>query len=438
MLDSKKFFSKLEDVEQRLSERGFILNREEIIKLKKEEKILETEINSLRIKRNLISKTIGIEKRISKNVNILHIKAKKISEELSCKALKLKTIKSKIREIFSEIPNLPEKHILSSNRKKDDIEIKRWGKKRKFNFKIKNHIELTKKNKNIDFAIAAKISKSKFSVISGSLARLYRALSQFMIDLHVDQHGYYEVLVPYIVNYQSLYHTGHLPKFMNDLFSIKLNKNLKENHEDYFLVPTGEVPMVNLVQDKIFSYESLPIKLISNTACFRLEAGSYGKKTRGLIRSHQFDKVELVQIVQPEKSRTALEELTSHAEKILELLKLPYRKLILHSENLGFSSSKTYDLEVWFPSQKKYIEISSCSNTTDFQSRRMNTKFKKGNDRSKQLVHILNGSGLPIGRTMAAILENYQMCDGSIKIPEILKRYMNELDQISLDEPIRY
>ncbi|WP_039719713.1 serine--tRNA ligase [Candidatus Riesia pediculischaeffi] len=428
MLDPKMFFSNLKIVKQKLSARGFHLDSEKIVRLKRRETDLIKEIDFLRRRRNHFSKIIGIEKIQARSVDDLHIKAKKIREELSNRETQLKSIKEEIQGIFSEIPNLPEECF----KKQDNIEIKRWGKKRKFDFKIRNHIELTKENRSINFTIASKISKSKFSVISGKLAQLYRALSQFMISLHVDKHNYYEVLVPYLVNYRSLYNTGHLPKFTKDLFSVKLNDDSNKKNK-YFLIPTGEVPVVNLVQNKVFSYESLPIKLVSHTACFRSEAGSYGNKTHGLIRLHQFDKVELIRIVHPKRSVVALERLTENAEKVLQLLNLPYRKIMIHNKNLGFSSSKTYDLEVWIPSRQKYIEISSCSNTTDFQSRRMNTKFKKADDR-KEFVHILNGSGLPIGRTMVAILENYQSHDGSIEIPKILQKYMNGMDRIFLEK----
>ncbi|MBZ2279022.1 serine--tRNA ligase, partial [Buchnera aphidicola] len=302
-----------------------------------------------------------------------------------------------------------------------------WGEKRKYNFSPKDHIEIGKKYHQLDWRASAKISGSRFVVMKNDMALLHRALGQFMLDLHTQKHGYIETYVPYLVNNSSLYGTGQLPKFSDDLFYID-----NRNKDSYILIPTAEVPLTNLVAHQIIDAKKLPMMFTAHTPCFRSEASSYGRDSKGLIRLHQFDKVELVQIVKPENSMTALENLTFHAEKVLQLLELPYRKVLLCTGELGFSSTKTYDLEVWFPSQNKYREVSSCSNMGDFQSRRMNARYRINSEKKTQFLHTLNGSGLAIGRTLAAILENYQCSDGRVKVPEILqKKYMQGLKFIN-------
>jgi len=315
---------------------------------------------------------------------------------------------------------------LLEKKKKDNQVIYSWGKIKKMDFLVKNHVDLGNKINFFDWKTSAKISGTNFVIMKGKIAKLYRVLSQFMLDLHIDKHKYKEIYVPYIVHKKSLYGTGQLPKFNSDLFSINFLKNSNKN--DYFLIPTAEVPLTNLVQNKILIKSKLPYKFVANTPCFRNESTSYGKNFKGLIRLHQFDKVELVQIVLPKNSKKTLEKITLHAEKVLKLLKLPYRKVLLCTGKTNFSSAQTYDLEVWFPSQKSYREVSSCSNMLDFQARRMNARYFDKSKKKNTYVHTLNGSGLAIGRTLAAILENYQCRDGSIKIPKILrKNYMNGL-----------
>jgi len=309
----------------------------------------------------------------------------------------------------------------------ENVEISKWGTPKQFDFEIKDHVDLGEMADGLDFSSAVKISGSRFVVMKGQFARMHRALAQFMLDLHTEQHGYTEMYVPYLVNSDSLYGTGQLPKFSEDLFNMR---PATEEDEPMSLIPTAEVPLTNMVRDVIVKEEDLPMKITAHTPCFRSEAGSYGRDTRGLIRMHQFDKVEMVQIVKPEDSKAALEELTGHAEEVLRLLELPYRKIVLCTGDMGFGSTKTYDLEVWVPAQNTYREISSCSNCKDFQARRMQARFRRKGEKKPELVHTLNGSGLAVGRTLVAVLENYQQADGRIKIPEVLRKYMNNAEYI--------
>ena len=311
----------------------------------------------------------------------------------------------------------------------DNVEVSRFGTPRNFDFPIQDHVALGERFGGLDFAAGVKLTGARFVVMKSQLARLHRAIAQFMLDLHTEQHGYAEIYVPYLVNHATLFGTGQLPKFAGDLFHTKPLDEESES-SNYALIPTAEVPVTNLVRDEILDESVLPMKMTAHTPCFRSEAGSYGKDTRGLIRMHQFDKVELVQIVKPEESMKALEELTAHAEKVLQLLELPYRKIILCTGDMGFGSCKTYDLEVWVPAQNTYREISSCSNMWDFQARRMQARYRNKADNKTYLVHTLNGSGLAVGRTLVAIMENYQQADGTIKVPSVLVPYMNGLEFI--------
>ncbi|WMC18924.1 MAG: serine--tRNA ligase [Enterobacteriaceae bacterium PSpicST2] len=391
---------------KKLKFKNFILNIELLIFKKKYKKIIQLKIEKLQTKKknkqNIKKKNIKNKKKILENCKINLIK------------------------YLSIIPNLPDNSILNEKNIKNKI-IKLWGKPIKKKYKINNHIEIGKNLNGLDFKTSIKLSGSRFVIMKNKIAKLHRALIQFMIDLHTEKHGYTEIYVPYLVNKKTLYCTGQLPKFNKNLLHVKFYNKLNKKNK-YTLIPTGEIPLTNLFNNKIIEKKKLPIKLITHTPCFRAENSSYGKKNKGLIRMHQFDKVEMVQIVTNKFSKNVLEEITKHAEKILKLLNLPYRKILICAKKLGFSSSKTYDLEVWMPSQKKYCEISSCSNILDFQSRRMNTKYKNKN--KKLYVHTLNGSGLAISRTLAAILENYQKQDGKIEIPKILYPYMNSLKYI--------
>lgn len=331
------------------------------------------------------------------------------------------------RSIALNIPNIPVDEVPLGKDENDNVEILRWGTPKTFDFEIKDHVALGEAIDGLDFATGVKLSGARFAVMKGKIAKLHRALAQFMLDLHTEQHGYLETYVPYLVNHETLYGTGQLPKFGEDLFHTKP----LENEPPYALIPTAEVPVTNMVRGDILSEEDLPIRMTAHTPCFRSEAGSYGRDTRGLIRMHQFDKVEMVQIVAEDQSMQALEELTGHAEKVLQLLELPYRKVLLCSGDMGFGACKTYDLEVWLPAQNTYREISSCSNMGDFQARRMQARYRVKGEKKPHLVHTLNGSGLAVGRTLVAVLENYQNVDGSITVPEVLRPYMGGLDIIN-------
>ncbi len=350
-----------------------------------------------------------------------------LGSELDSKKVGLIEVQSKLEEMTLSVPNLPDDSVPNGKDESENVEISRWGEPKAYDFEVKDHVDLGELSGGLDFASATKITGARFIVMKGQFARLHRAIAQFMLDLHTDEHGYSEVYVPYLVNSDSLYGTGQLPKFGGDLFHTEplTEKVNDEEPRKLSLIPTAEVPVTNLVRDTITDEADLPIKMTAHTPCFRSEAGSYGRDTRGLIRMHQFDKVELVHITKPEDSMAALEELTGHAEKVLQLLELPYRKVILCTGDMGFGARKTYDLEVWVPAQQTYREISSCSNTGDFQARRMQARFRRKGEKKPELVHTLNGSGLAVGRTMVAILENYQEADGRIAVPSVLQKYMN-------------
>lgn len=419
MIDKKLIFKNLQLISQKLLHKGFELDIDKISFLEKKRKILQIEVEKIKFERNNKSNFIRNKKTLGEDTSNIVKEVNILKEKLFSIEKKLKYIKNKINQYMLTIPNIPSDDTPTNN---IDKEINYWGTKDKKNFKILDHVKIGSKNNEIDFYSGIKLAGSRFVVIKGQIAMLYRALSQFMLDVHITQHGYLEVIVPYLVNEDSLYGTGQLPKFSKDLFHVyTLDKSKK-----YALIPTAEVPITNILRNEIINEKNLPIKIVSYTSCFRSEAGSYGKDTRGLIRMHQFDKVELVHFSKPEESNDALMELVKHAEKILKLLNLHYRKTLLCSQNMNFGSSKTYDLEVWLPAQEKYREVSSCSNMSDFQSRRMKTRYKN-NKKQKKFLHTLNGSGLAIGRTLIAILENYQQSDGLIKIPEALIPYMKGL-----------
>ena len=395
-------------------------------KLKIQRKSLQVKTETLQAERNSRSKAIGAAKARGENIESLLAEVDDMGIELSMAKAKLDDVLAELNQIALTIPNIPADEVPLGKDDSENQEILRWGTPKTFDFEVKDHVTLGEEFAGLYFAAGVKLSGARFAVMKGQIARMHRALAQFMLDLHTEQHGYTEAYVPYLVNHATLYGTGQLPKFGEDLF----HTNPLEGEQPYALIPTAEVPVTNLVRDEILDEAELPIKMTAHTPCFRSEAGSYGRDTRGLIRMHQFDKVELVQIVDPDKSMEALEELTGHAEKVLQLLNLPYRKVLLCTGDMGFGSTKTYDLEVWVPAQNTYRESSSCSNMWDFQARRMQTRCRTKGDKKTRLVHTLHGSGLAVGRTLVAILENYQNADGSITVPEVLRPYMNGIEVI--------
>lgn len=417
MLDPKCFRTELAETAKRLKKRGVDLDIALIQKLEEERKSVQVEVQQLQNERNQSSKEIGLAK--AKGIDASHIVAMMhgVGAKLEVKQAKLDEVLAKLTDIYHTTPNLPQVTVPDGLNEENNLEIRRWGDPRKFDFTPKDHVELGAQLGMMDFEDAAKITGARFVVLYGKLAKLQRALGDFMLDVHINEHGYQEVYVPNMVNKDSLFGTGNLPKFHADLFHI-------EGEFKYSLIPTAEAPVTNLVRDKIVPEEKLPLKYVARTPCYRSEAGSYGKDLRGMIRQHQFEKVELVRIEKPQDSYRAHEELTAHAENILQKLGLPYRVVALCGGDLGFSSSKTYDLEVWLPAQNKYREISSCSNFEDFQARRMGARFRNTQTGKTELVHTLNGSGLAIGRTLVAILENYQDAAGHIHLPEVLWKYM--------------
>ncbi|QCI17709.1 serine--tRNA ligase [Buchnera aphidicola (Acyrthosiphon lactucae)] len=412
---------------RKLLKKGYELDVSAISSMEEKRKKLQIQTENLQFNHNSLSNLVK-EAKITKNKNeLLKQKVIQSGKDLDASKIELNSLKEKIYNFCMYIPNIPSDDVPEGKTSINNKEIKYWGQKKKYDFIVQDHIKIGKKFNELDWKSSAEMSGSRFVVMKGKIALLHRALSQFMLDLHTLKHGYIESYVPYLVHSKALYGTGQLPKFSDDLFHVNITDKKK-----YILIPTGEVPLTNLVYNQIVDEKDLPIMLTAHTPCFRSEASSYGRDTKGLIRLHQFDKVELVQIVTPEKSMEALEQLTYHAEKVLQLLELPYRKMLLCSGEMGFSAVKTYDLEVWFPSQKKYREVSSCSNMNDFQARRMKARYRKKSEQKNFFVHTLNGSGLAIGRTLAAILENYQHSDGRIEIPKILqKKYMQGLEFIN-------
>jgi len=429
MLDPNLLRNELDAVAEKLARRGFKLDVETLRSQEERRKVLQVETETLQAERNARSKSIGAAKARGEDIEPLRQEVNELGERLDAAKAELDALQTAIRDIASAIPNLPDDSVPAGKDENDNQEVTRWGTPRQYGFEVRDHVSLGELAGGLDFASAVKLTGSRFVVMKGQIARMHRALAQFMLDLHTEQHGYSETYVPYLVNQDTLFGTGQLPKFGEDLFHTK-PLGEEAGSSNYALIPTAEVPLTNLLRDEIVEEESLPIKLTAHTPCFRSEAGSYGRDTRGLIRMHQFDKVEMVQIVRPEDSMQALEELTAHAEKVLQLLNLPYRKVLLCTGDMGFGSTKTYDLEVWLPAQDTYREISSCSNMGDFQARRMQARCRSKTEKKPRLVHTLNGSGLAVGRTLVAVLENYQLEDGRIEVPEVLRPYMRGLEVI--------
>ncbi|OOE42987.1 serine--tRNA ligase [Salinivibrio kushneri] len=421
MLDSKLLRTELEETAQQLARRGFTLDVDAMRELEEQRKALQIRTEQLQAERNSRSKSIGQAKAKGEDIAPLLEEVSNLGDELDAAKTELAALQQKVNDVVMSVPNLPAADVPSGKDESENQEISRWGEPRQFEFEIKDHVDLGELTGGLDFASAVKLSGSRFIVMKGQMARMHRALTQFMLDLHTNEHGYTEMYVPYLVNGDSLYGTGQLPKFGEDLFHTQ---PATEEGVGMSLIPTAEVPLTNMVRDEIIDEADLPLCMTAHTPCFRSEAGSYGRDTRGLIRMHQFDKVELVKVVKPEDSMEALESLTADAEKVLQLLNLPYRKMLLCTGDMGFGAAKTYDLEVWLPAQNTYREISSCSNTMDFQARRMQARFRRKGEKKPELLHTLNGSGLAVGRTLVAILENYQQADGRIEIPEALRPYM--------------
>lgn len=424
MLDPKLLRNDLNECVEKLARRGFELDSERFNLLESQRKAIQVETQELQSERNKQSKAIGQAKAKGEDASEILAAVASIGDKLKANEEKLSRIQIELNDLLMGIPNILHDSVPDGKDEADNQEIRRWGEPRQFEFEPKDHVDVGEAIGELDFETAAKITGSRFALMSGGVARLHRALIQFMLDLHTSEHGYTETYVPFIVNAESLRGTGQLPKFEEDLFKVR------HEHELY-LIPTAEVPVTNIVRDVIVDDDYMPRKYVCHTPCFRSEAGSYGKDTRGMIRQHQFEKVEMVQVVRAQDSWQALEELTSHAEEVLKRLELPYRVMALCAGDVGFSSAKTYDLEVWLPGQNKYREISSCSNFEDFQARRMKARWRNPETGKPELVHTLNGSGLAIGRTLVAILENYQQVDGSVIVPEVLKPYMGGLEVLS-------
>ncbi len=424
MLDPQLLRNDLQGVSQGLAARGFQLDTAQFQALENERKTVQVRTQELQAQRNHLSKQIGIAKGKGEDVAPIMASVAQLGDALKQAEAELEKIQGQMQTLLQGIPNLAHASVPVGKSEADNQEVRRVGTPRGFDFAIKDHVDVGEGLGQLNFDAAAKISGARFTLMQGPLARLHRALSQFMLDVHTREHGYTEVYVPYLVNADSMRGTGQLPKFEADLFAVQKNEN-----EKLYLIPTAEVPVTNIIRDEILAADELPLKFVSHTPCFRSEAGSYGRDTRGMIRQHQFDKVELVQIVRPEHSYAALEELTGHAETILKKLELPYRVMALCTGDMGFSAAKTYDLEVWLPAQNTYREISSCSNFEAFQARRMQARFRSGSNKP-ELVHTLNGSGLAVGRTLVAILENFQNADGSVSVPAALQPYMPGLLKI--------
>lgn len=425
MLDSKLVRTQLQEVAERLATRGFVLDVARIEALEAQRKTVQTRTEQLQAERNSRSKSIGQAKQRGEDIAPLMAEVNQMGSDLEEGKRQLDAIQTELDQLLLSIPNLPDASVPVGADEDDNVEVSRWGTPRTFDFPVQDHVALGEKFGWLDFETAAKLSGARFALLRGPIARLHRALAQFMINLHTAEHGYEEAYTPYLVQAPALQGTGQLPKFEEDLFKIA-----REGEADLYLIPTAEVSLTNIVAGEILDVKQLPLKLVAHTPCFRSEAGASGRDTRGMIRQHQFDKVEMVQVVEPSKSFEALESLTANAERVLQLLELPYRKLALCTGDMGFGAVKTYDLEVWIPSQDKYREISSCSNCGDFQARRMQARYRNPETGKPELVHTLNGSGLAVGRTLVAVLENYQQADGSIRVPEVLKPYMAGIEVI--------
>lgn len=424
MLDPKLLRNELENTAKQLASRGFKLDIQQLAELETQRKAVQVKAQELQSERNSKSKNIGKAKAQGENIQPLLDEVADLGDKLKAAEDELNQVQLSIDDIVMGVPNIPHQSVPEGLSEEDNVEVRKWGEPTKLGFKAKDHVDLGAAIGGMDFETAAKITGSRFVVMSGPIARLHRALTQFMLDVHTVEHGYTETYVPYMVNSDSLKGTGQLPKFEEDLFKLTDERN-------FYLIPTAEVPVTNIVRDEIIDNDYMPRKFVCHTPCFRSEAGSYGRDTRGMIRQHQFEKVEMVQVVKPSESYEALETLTGHAEAILQKLELPYRVVTLCAGDMGFSAAKTYDIEVWLPAQDTYREISSCSNFEDFQARRMKARWRNPETGKPELVHTLNGSGLAVGRTLVAVMENYQQADGSIKIPEALRAYMGGIETIT-------
>ena len=449
MLDIQLFRTDLDGTAKRLAGRGFQLDVAAFGALETERKTIQVKTQELQAKRNQSSKLIGQAKSKGEDASAIMAEVANLGDELKAAEAQLEAVQAKLQELMLNVPNLPDASVPVGKSADDNIEVRRWGTAKKFDFEVKDHVDIGTNLGGLDFAMGTKLAGARFTFMKGSVARLHRAIAQFMLDTQTQEHGYTECYTPYLVNSDSMRGTGQLPKFEEDLFVVPSGKwvateRLRQSDgyqrgslqdplvkpQNWYLIPTSEVPLTNTVRDEILKLEELPLKLTAHTPCFRSEAGSYGKDTRGMIRQHQFDKVEMVQIVHPEKSYDALKEMVGHAEAILQKLELPYRVMALCAGDMGFGAAKTYDLEVWLPAQNTYREISSCSNCEAFQARRMQARFRSPQGKP-ELVHTLNGSGLAVGRTLVAILENYQQADGSVSIPSVLRPYMGGLEKIA-------
>ncbi len=426
MIDPNVVRNNLEQVVSNLAKRGVKVDGEKLRSLEEQRKELQVKTQTLQSRRNTLSKEIGQAKakKNEQEATLLLEQVEKVAVDLDVIEKQFEAVHDELNTYLATLPNMIHESVPEGKDEDANVEVRRWGTPKKFDFPVLDHVDLTAKSSKIDFETATKMSGSRFVVLRGDVAKLHRALAQFMLHLHTTEHGYEEMYVPYLVEAQALFGTGQLPKMAEDLFHLKGEKALS-------LIPTSEVSLTNTVRESIIPADKLPIKMVSHSPCFRSEAGSYGKDTKGMIRQHQFDKVEMVQIVSPQSSYQALEEMTGHAENILQKLNLPYRVVALCSGDIGFAAAKTYDLEVWLPSQEKYREISSCSNTESFQARRMQARFREHNGKP-ELVHTLNGSGLAVGRTLIAVLENYQNKDGNVDVPPVLYPFMGDTKVITL------
>lgn len=423
MLDPKRVRSQTEEIARRLAIKNFEFDVATFERLEERRRAIQVRAETLQSEQNKRSKSIGKAKAAGEDIKPLLEEVDNLKQQKAEAEEELRSVQESLNAFFAGIPNLPDEDVPPGANEDDNVETRVWGTPRNFDFEPRDHVALGEQLKGLDFEKATQLAHSRFAVMRGQLAKLHRALAQFMLDLHTEEHGYTEAYVPYLVNANALFGTGQLPKFEEDLFRTAGDNPL-------YLIPTAEVPATNLVADSILEAGEMPLRMVCHTPCFRSEAGSYGRDVRGMIRQHQFDKVELVHVVRPEDSTEALEQLTGHAEKVLQLLELPYRVVTLCGGDMGFSAAKTYDLEVWLPGQGKYREISSCSNTRDFQARRMQARWRNPETGKPEPVHTLNGSGLAVGRAMIAVMENYQQEDGSILVPEVLKPYMKGIDRI--------
>ena len=437
MLDPKLIRNNIELVAERLAIRNVTLDTDKLSALEQQRKSLQSAAEQLQATRNSRSKLIGQAKSRGEDIEPLLAETSRLGDELETAKNELAKVQAELDEILFSLPNIVDDSVPAGHDESDNVEVRKVGEPRQFNYEVLDHVDLGSRHGALDFETAVKLTGSRFAVLRGELAAMHRALAQLMLDTHTREHGYTEINVPQIVNDDSLRGTGQLPKFEEDQFRLvwgdaKTQEEAGASNSDYYLIPTSEVPVTNTVRDSIIEPADLPIRYTCHSACFRSEAGSYGRDTRGLIRQHQFEKVEMVQIVHPDDSYAALEAMTSHAENILKKLELPYRVVTLCGGDIGFAAAKTYDIEVWLPAQNTYREISSCSNCTDFQARRMQARYRDPDTRKTELLHTLNGSGLAVGRTLIAVLENYQQADGSVQVPEALKAYMGGIDTVLL------